>query len=50
MGGLCLIFLKMSKLGDEEVGGIKSSFNNLEISKNRNYLRNSDSEFITGAL
>lgn len=31
LGGLCLIFLKMTKLGDEEDGRIKSSSNTLEI-------------------
>lgn len=50
IGSLHLNFLKMSKLGDEEDGQIKHSFNKLEIHKNASYLRNSESQFITGTL
>ena len=50
MSSLCLIFLMMSKLGDEEDGGVKHSFNKLEIHKRRNYSRNSKSQFIMGTL
>ena len=41
---------EMSKLGDEEAGGVKRSLNKLEISKTRTYLRNSKSQFIMGML